>query len=315
MNVHLSSMIGNLCAPALAGWMMERTGPWPVMWLASAAFSTLILTIHLIPETKPTAQVVPDPVVDEPVADSRLLGTIRHTLLRVKESLGLFKSPSLVILMLATLGSYPVLLSTFQFMTIFASKRYHVSLSQTGYLSSLYGLCVFFTIIVVLPAFSKLLSSPNAPKSFRIPDDHQRDLFLGRLSSVALLLGSLSLSASPSIGAFIGGLAILSLGSGWGSYVRSLCAVYVDTAHRTRLYSIISLVETAGQTYTQPMLAGLFSLGMKLGGFWIGLPYMGVACFCALALGLLLMVRLPPQEGKGQHASGDDAENSPLAGQ
>ncbi|GKT92273.1 major facilitator superfamily transporter [Colletotrichum tofieldiae] len=301
--VHLSSTIGNLCAPAIAGWMMERTGPRPVMWVSIAGIATLMFTIHLIPETKPAAQVSQDPIADEPEADSPVFGAIQHAFHRLRESLSLLKSPSLILLLVATLSSYPIVLSTYQFMTIFASKRYHISLSQTGYLSSLYGLGVFLTIIAILPGVSKLLASPSAPKPLRFTNDNERDLFLARVSSAALLFGALSMAASPSIGAFIGGLAILALGAGWGSYVRSLCAVYVDAAHRTRLYSIISLVETAGMTYTQPMLAGLFSLGMDLGGFWIGLPYLGVAGFCMAALGLLLLVRLPPPE-KGTHASG-----------
>lgn len=225
--------------------------------------------------------------------------------LRLKESLTLLKSPSVVLLLVALLGSYPVILSTSQFMSIFASKRFHVSLSQTGYLSALYGFGVLLSIIVILPAFSKLLASPTAPKPLRFPDDHQRDLYMARVSSVALLIGSLAMSASPTVGSFIFGLAILSLGTGWGSYVRSVCTVFVDAAHRTRLYSIMSLVETAGQTYAEPMLAGLFSLGMRMGGLWIGLPYLGVAGFCVLALTLLLIVRLPDEEGKLTAEDGD----------
>ncbi|KAI8242176.1 Efflux pump ustT [Colletotrichum sp. SAR 10_99] len=305
MHVHLVSMIGNLCAPAIAGWMMEKTGPWPVMGLAFGLFSTLIFTIHLIPETKPAAQVSDDPIEDEPEVESPALGAIQHTILRLKESLALFKSPSLILLLVAMLTSYPVMLSTLQFMSIFASKRYHVSLSQTGYLSSLYGTGVLLSIVLILPAFSRLLASTKMPKSLRLSDDHQRDLFLARLSSVALLIGSLSMSASPTVGSFIGGLAILSLGTGWGSYVKSVSNVYVDAAHRTRLFSIISLVETAGQTYAQPLLAGLFSLGMKMGGLWIGLPYLGVAAFCLIALTLLLIVRLPPPEGKVPEDGGE----------
>nr|XP_036581546.1 major facilitator superfamily transporter [Colletotrichum truncatum]KAF6789897.1 major facilitator superfamily transporter [Colletotrichum truncatum] len=308
MRIHVASMIGNLCAPAFAGWMMERTGPWPVMAMAYAGFLSLIFSIHLIPETKPAAQLSSDPIADEPEAASPMLGSIQHTIHRIKESLRLLKSPSLIVLLLAMLSSYPVMLSTFQFMSIFASKRYHVSLSQTGYLSSLYGICVLLTVIVILPAFSKLLASPKAPKSVRLPDDHQRDLFLARLSSIALLTGSLAMSASPNVGFFIGGLTILALGAGWASYVRSVSSVFVDAAHRTRLFSIISLVETGGQTYTQPMLAGLFSVGMKMGGFWIGLPYLGVAAFCLVALVFLLLVRLPPPEGK--QATADDGETN-----
>ncbi|KAK2061433.1 major facilitator superfamily transporter [Colletotrichum caudatum] len=307
MNVHLSSMIGNLCAPAIAGWMMERTGPQPVMWAALAGGSTVLFTIHLVPETKPAAQVESDPIADEPEADSPILGAVQHMFHRLRESLSVLKSPSLILLLVATLTSYPIAQSTFQFMNIFASKRYDVSLSQTGYLSSLYGLCVLVTIIAILPGISKLLTSPRAPKPLRFIDNSERDLFLARTSSVALLLGALSLAASPSIGAFIGGLAVLALGAGWGSYVRSICAVYVDAAHRTRLFSIISVVEMVGDVYSQPMLAGLFSLGMRLKGPWIGLPYIGVAGFCLVDLGLLLSVRLPPPENV-KRAPGDVAE-------
>ncbi|KAK1987544.1 major facilitator superfamily transporter [Colletotrichum cereale] len=307
MEVHLSSMIGNLCAPAIAGWMMERTGPWPVMVVALASFATLFFTIHLVPETKPAAQVESDPIADEREADSLVVGTIQHTFHRLRESLSLFKSPSLVVLVMATLGSYPVAQSTFQFMNIFASKRYDVSLSQTGYLSSLYGLGVFLVIVAILPGISKLLASPKVPKPLRFTNDNERDLFLARISSVALLVGALSLATSPSIGAFIGGLAILALGAGWGGYVRSLCATYVDAAYRTRLYSIISLVEMVGMTYTQPMLAGLFTLGMRLKGPWIGLPYLGVAGFCLADLGLLFLVRLPPPKDD-KRAPGNEAE-------
>ncbi|KAK1996482.1 major facilitator superfamily transporter [Colletotrichum falcatum] len=307
MNVHVSSMTANLCAPAIAGWMMERTGPWPVMWVSLAGGLTLVFTIHLIPETKPAARIESDPITDEHEADSPVVGAVQHTLHRLRESLGLFKSPSLVLLLVATLGSYPVTVSTLLFMNIFVSKRYHVSLSQTGYLSSLYGVGVFIAIVAILPGISKLLASPKAPKPLQFTDNNKRDLFLARASSVALLVGALGLAASPSIGAFVAGLAILALGTGWGSYVRSICAVYVDAAHRTRLYSIISLVETVGIVYTQPMLAELFALGMRLGGPWIGLPYLGVAGFCLADLGLLLLVRLPPPED-AKRAPGDEAE-------
>ncbi|EFQ31901.1 major facilitator superfamily transporter [Colletotrichum graminicola M1.001] len=306
MNVHVASMAGNLCAPAIAGWMMERTGPWPVVWVALAGFLSMVFTIHLIPETKPAAQAESDPIADGPEADSPVVGAMYHTFHRLRGSLGLLKSPSLVVLVVALLGSYPATESTYQFMNIFASKRYHVSLSQTGYLSSLYGLGTILAILAILPGISKLLASPKAPKSLRFTNDNERDLFLARISSVALIIGTLTLAASPTIGAFIGGLAILALGAGWGSYVRSLCAVYVDAAHRTQMYSIISLIEMVGLVYTQPMLAGLFRAGMRLEGLGIGLPYLVVAGFCLANLGLLLLVRLPPPEDV-KHASGDEA--------
>lgn len=310
MAAHLSSMIGNLGSPIIAGWMMERTGPWPVMWISLFGFATVGYAIHLIPETRPAAQASLDTMTDE----STISTAAHYRPRQLKEFLSLIKLPSLVLLLVTMLTLFPITLSTYQFMIIFASRRYQISTSQTGFLSFFYGFSVIVVIIAILPGVSKLLSSPKTPKALRFSNSNKRDLFLARVSSVILLLGSLCLAVSPNVSAFTGGLVLLSLGSGWGSYARSLCALYVDSAHRTQLYSITSLIETAGMIYAQPMLAGLFGLGMDLGGFWIGLPYLGCVCFCAASLGLLLLVRLPAPEGGDNHVSGDDESNhSPAA--
>ncbi|KAF5512790.1 Efflux pump ustT [Colletotrichum aenigma] len=292
MTAHLSSMIGNLGSPLIAGWMMDKTGPWPVMWLSLFGFATVGYAIRLIPETRPAARAPRDVSMDWPTIN--VFQRLSHHLRKISS---LFLMPSLVILILAMLALFPITLSIFQFMIIFASRRYQIPTSQTGFLSFFYGFSVFIVITAVLPNFSKFLVSPRAPKIMRFTDSNKRDLFLARASCAMFLLGSLCMAVSPTLNAFTGGLALLSLASGWGSYARSLCALYVDSAHRTQLYSIMSLVETAGMIFAQPVLAGLFSLGMELGGFWIGLPYLGCACFCVAALGLLLLVRLPALRG------------------
>ncbi|TEA19380.1 Efflux pump ustT [Colletotrichum sidae] len=292
MAAHLSSMIGNLGSPIVAGWMMDRTGPWPVMWLSLFGFAVVGYTIRLMPETRPASRVSLDTLTDElSVKPSHRMAS------QLRELSSLMKLPSLVILLVAMLNLFPVTLSTFQFMIIFASRRFQISTSQTGFLSFFYGICVVVVIIAILPSLSKLLLSPKAPRALSFENSNKRDLFLARTSATMLLIGSLCLALSPTLSAFTGGLALLSLGSGWGSYARSLCALYVDSAHRAQLYTIMSLVETVGMISVQPVLAGLFSWGMDLGGFWIGLPYLGCASFCAAALGLLFLVRLPMFEG------------------
>ncbi|KAH0437126.1 major facilitator superfamily transporter [Colletotrichum camelliae] len=297
MTAHLSSMIGNLGSPLIAGWMMNKTGPWPVMWLSLAGFATVGYAIRLIPETRPAAWAPRDVFTDGPT-----INAFRRLSHHLREISSLFKMPSLVILTLAMLALFPITLSIFQFMIIFASRRYQIPTSQTGFLSFFYGFSVAIVITAVLPNVSKFLISARAPKVLRFTNSNKRDLFLARASSAMLLLGSLCMAVSPTLSIFTGGLALLSLASGWGSYARSLCALYVDSAHRTQLYSIMSLVETAGMIFAQPVLAGLFSFGMELGGFWIGLPYLGCACFCVAALGLLLLVRLPALGGGYNYA-------------
>jgi hypothetical protein len=41
------------------------------------------------------------------------------------------------------------------------------------------------------------------------------------------------------------------------------------------------------------MIAGLFTLGFRLGGRWIGLPYYRLALLCAFCMRLLFFVKIP----------------------
>jgi len=52
-----------------------------------------------------------------------------------------------------------------------------------------------------------------------------------------------------------------------------------------RLNSIIGVFDTAGQMLGSPMLASLFWKGVKLQGFWFGLPFF----FYTLVLGIIIL--------------------------
>jgi len=97
---------------------------------------------------------------------------------------------------------------------------------------------------------------------------------------------------------------VLALGSGHSSFARALMSVHVDVEHRSRLFTLVGMLETAGTMYAGPLLAGLFSVGMRKGGGWIGLPYLVLAGFAVVALVVLLFVRLPG----AQDVSGENEE-------
>lgn len=44
-----------------------------------------------------------------------------------------------------------------------------------------------------------------------------------------------------------------------------------------RLYSAVAMVEIGASLVSSPVLVGLFALGLKLKGPWIGLPFLGLA--------------------------------------
>lgn len=112
-----------------------------------------------------------------------------------------------------------------------------------------------------------------------------------------VIIASLVLGLAPNLALFITGLVILALGTGCASLIRTLLSFYVDPEHRSRLFGIVGMIEIIGSIYARPMLAALFSLGMKLGGQWIGLPYYSVTVLFAAITVLFVFVRVPRKPG------------------
>ncbi|KAI1818184.1 major facilitator superfamily transporter [Poronia punctata] len=273
LRVHVSNLCGSLLSPSLSAIVMSRFGK--NLWISPFIGLSLLvgggIGFIFLPET------IPPP----PSSSS----TSKKSKSSMRTYLTILKSSPIFLLTL--LCSMPVFYSTLNFLNQFVSVRYHITIAQTGYVQSAYGIASIFASLIVLPFISKHLA-PNS-----------RDLFLARTSYLALLLGSLTMSLAPSLVLFVLGLVLLALGSGAGSLTKSLMSSRVDADARTRLFSLASVVEVLGSVFAQPMLAALFSLGLGLGNddddggyeFWIGLPYFGIAVLVALAGGLLVFVK------------------------
>jgi MFS family permease len=124
-------------------------------------------------------------------------------------------------------------------MAQFLSKRYDIELSKTGYVQSSYGVAQIIHALVILPWFSRFLMKDSTPRRLRAPDEQRRDLSLARASYGLLLAGFIVLGLAPALPAFMFGLFILALGSGYGSFTKTLMSLHVDPEHRSRLFSLI----------------------------------------------------------------------------
>ncbi|KAK9413149.1 putative Major facilitator superfamily transporter [Seiridium unicorne] len=289
MRIHAASMLGNLCSPAISAALMPRVGAWPLLFVSLVLTVGSAIAMLFVPET-----LGPKPEIAD--VDSHQNGNIgarlSHSLAELKDSLSMLKNGSVVLLMLANVTVMPVIYCTLQFLSQFVSKRYHIKLADTGFIQGSYGALHVLIILIVIPYLSELAMRPTSPRWIRMADEKQRDLTFVRWSFVALTLGSLLMAFSPAPPVFICGLFILGFGSGAGSYISSILAFCVDKEHRTRMFSLLGITQIVGSLYAMPMLAGLFTVGMKLGGFWTGLPYLGVAAQCAAAIVLVAFVRL-----------------------
>lgn len=296
LRMHVASVCGNLLAPTLSSFLMAQYGPWPSTWIGLGLIASSAIVVMFVPET---LQAKPSTTASEGEATLDPNSRFSRMLARLQDSLSIVRSPSLVLLLIVSLTSMPVVLSTSSFMPVFLSKRYDSQLFQGGFVQSAFGAAQMLQSLIILPWLSRALMQST---KFRPADEHHRDLFIARWSAGVSMLAALVLGLAPTLPAFIFGLVILSLGSGTFSLVRSLMSLYVDPIHRSRLFGLIGMVEIVGQIYAQPMLAELFSLGMRLGGKWIGLPYFGLSVLVAAATALLLFVRVSPK-AKAQAAT------------
>ncbi len=267
---------------------MEKAGPWVAPLIGIGLFSLGGIAFFFLPETRPRK---------EPSQESRDISgsgsTISQIFGQFLDSLSILKSPSLILLFLTALCSMPVMDSTLQFLNQFVSKRYEIKIAQTGYVQSTYGVASIIMTLIILPWISGVLIDPATPARYRAKDEHYRDLSLARWSYAVLFLGALTLGISPTLSGFVFGLILMAVGSGFGSLSKSLMSIYVDPEHRSRLFSLVGMVEVLGSVFSQPLLAGLFSLGLRWHGAWIGLPYLGLSALIALSGALLLFVRIP----------------------
>lgn len=112
-------------------------------------------------------------------------------------------------------------------------------------------------LLFILPAVSSYLQKRCGYSTTR------KDVLLARVGLSALTAGLLVTGLAPHIGVLILGLVITAFGSGVGSAMRALLTSWVQPNEVARLYSALSIVETAGMSAGGPICAGMFNAGMK----------------------------------------------------
>ncbi|KAI1817720.1 MFS general substrate transporter [Poronia punctata] len=309
MRIHGASMVGNLISPALASIMMSSTGPWPVLFVAFWLTWLPAFAIFLVPESLGTKSRGDELQPAHASFKARSL----HTLDELKKSVTIFNSPPMIIILLITMLQLAVTLCTFQFLGQFTSKRYHIPLADTGFIQSAYGVAFITVSFFVLPLVSSYVVTLKAPSWFRFGDEKQRDLFFARFACAASIVGAFILGLAPSIPVFVLGLCVLAFGAAAESFLKGVATLFVSPERRSRLFTILSLAEIASDLWISPALAALFSLGMRLGGIWMGLPYFGVSIICVLMLALALFLRLPKDIGGDERSDSNEDYRSESA--
>uniref|UniRef100_L2FND5 MFS multidrug transporter n=1 Tax=Colletotrichum fructicola (strain Nara gc5) TaxID=1213859 RepID=L2FND5_COLFN len=159
----------------------------------------------------------------------------------------------------------------------YVSKHFGWTLAQTSFLLSPLSF-LHLGILFILPWLSKVLTNPRG--RFRC-SGFGKDALLAKGSYLMIALGG-----------FIEGCS-------WE-------IVFVDQAHTSRLYALISMVDTLGSPLGGPALAWTFTVGLEKKGPWRGLPWFYVSLLAGLTWAALSLVTEPRKKGAIQLESHDE---------
>ncbi|KAK3321784.1 general substrate transporter [Apodospora peruviana] len=296
---------GGLVGPVVSGILMETVGAWIPIVIVFAITPFIFALLVFIPETLPVKLKTPSDVVEE---QSLLLVSIqktKETAEELKVSFALLKNRN-VLLAMVNFFIQPALFTAYaSTLAQYVSKYFGWTLAQTSYrLSPPLGL-LHLVILLSLPRISSALTSPSG--RFRLTT-FSKDLLLTKISLLFLISGALMEGFSQEIVLFLVGLTVGTFGSANGPMCRAVTTAYVEPHHTSRLYALISMLETSGAVIGGPVLAWLFNVGLSKGGIWKGLPWFYVSGLVSIAFVAMLFVQRPrdkePPPGE-EEGSGD----------
>lgn len=311
LRVSLGAVCGGLIGPVSAGLLMEHFGPWfPVILVFSITPFVFGLLLFL-PETLQTKQRDAQANGQQPSLANRL----REAASELGVSLRLLKDPN-VALSLPVFLIQPVLFAAYtSTLAQHISTYFGWTLAQVNYLLSPLTI-LELTVMVVLPWASGFLTNPVG--RFRL-SVFAKDLLLTKLCLAMLVTGALVEAFSRDIGLFLVGLTVGTFASPYGALCRAVATSYVEPQQTSRLYALMSMLQTGGALLGGPVLARCFNIGISRKGLWIGLPWFYVAGLVLVALVSLLFLRRPRVKatavGSDNEGGIGDPGRQPLDGQ
>lgn len=192
-----------------------------------------------------------------------------------------------VILLLTSFLVYRLSRGSSWFLSQYISTRYHWTLAQANMLVSSRPTISIPVFLWVLPWLKRRVLSPRKSAT-------EKDLWLARASILFLTMGTLGIGLSPSIATLIPAMIIQTSGSGFMFLARSIVTTLVDRDETARLYTVIEILQSVGNIVASLSITGVFQLGLRLGGFWIGLAWMMTSTLFCMVGAAIWFFRLPP---------------------
>lgn len=269
---------------------MEKINPWFPVLLVFVLTPTVFIILLFIPETLPIKQT---PAEQEPGSSDISKKPFREALAEIRVSLSLLQNRNISLAMVSFFIQPALFAAYSSTMGQHVSKYFGWTLAQTSYLLGPPLSLLHLVVIILVPWISSVLMLPTG--RFRL-SVFSKDLFLTRASLFLMICAALLEGFSREAVLFVIGLALGTLGSANGPLLRAIVTSHVQPDETSRLYSLISVMDTSGALIGGPILALCFNVGLSRKGLWIGLPWFYVALLITVAFVALSFLRPPPKK-------------------
>ncbi|KAL2754860.1 hypothetical protein ACRALDRAFT_1064643 [Sodiomyces alcalophilus JCM 7366] len=321
------SVAAGLIAPVLSGLLMEKYSPWVPIGIVFAMGPFIFAAMLALPET---LRIRADSETHDDYGDNEddhrnhprshfptvMRRHLRPGLSDLALGFKVLRNRNILLCLMCFLVTQPLWVANSSTLPQYVSKYFGWTLAQTSYLLSPFSILHLILLAVILPRLSARLVDKDRRRPL---STFAKDLLLTRASYALLALGALIQALGGSVGVFLFGMVVGTLGSAAGTLARAVVTEFVDPSVTSRLYAVLSIVDMVGGALIGgPALAWLFTTGMQHGGLMRGLPWFYLSCLCAATLATMMLVREPkkpkPQvdveeegvDGLGYQSAGED---------
>ncbi|KAI7759565.1 hypothetical protein LZL87_013510 [Fusarium oxysporum] len=297
--LHSMILILAIAVNPIAAFLL-RIDAWYAIWLGFGILVAGLFASLLVPETLTLRRLV-DKTPSHSTSATDSVASVSKPPQRswfqyagssIKNDLGhivrfIFASKGVMILSFAYAIIIPVNMNLAFNLLQYMTKRFNWSWSTATYISTVSSITAAAVLLVFLPAGSWVLANKSGLGPL------ERDLLLTRISLVFIIGGSFLTAFAPTVWLFIGALVATSLGVGYSTLCRALLNAIVEPHAVATLNTTIAMLEGTMMLVSSPVLGWLLSIGLDVGGVWMGLPYLACAGLATVAGVLIASFRLP----------------------
>ncbi|KAE8552481.1 hypothetical protein EYB25_003859 [Talaromyces marneffei] len=168
----------------------------------------------------------------------------------------------------------------------YITQKFHWTFAQAAFVISLRAGGNLRVLTILLPALSEFLARRAQL------DRAARDKRASQISVITVILGHLLIFVADSPVELSAGVILSALVSAFTVTARSTLSSLIDQKYLATVYTGLSVMAYSGVVAGGPLLASSFRWGMKLGGFWMGLPFIVAADLYVIILLVIPMARM-----------------------